>query len=271
MSFTILGATGVIGSRLVAWLRSQGEEVYAPGRDIPDMIKRPLGHVIYAIGLTADFRSRPFQTVEAHVSVLSKVLQHADFSSLLYLSSTRVYANSSSGSEDTPLHVNPQDPSDLYNLSKLMGESLCLSCGHPEVRIARLSNVVGGESQDSDNFIPSLLRAAQEGRIVLRTSLSSSKDYIHIDDVVELLPRIATQGRARMYNVASGIQTTHAQWINHLAGLTGCHVEVAPNAPATTFAPIDVTRIRTEFDFVPRPVFSALPAIIERSPGLHPA
>lgn len=270
MSFTVLGATGTIGRSLVARLRAQGEAVYAPARSDPDLFTRPLGHVIYAIGLTADFRSRPFQTVEAHVSLLSEVLQHADFSSLLYLSSTRVYAGGPCGGEDSPLHVNPQDPSDLYNLSKLMGESLCLSCGQAGVRVARLSNVVGGESQDSDNFIPTLLRDAQKGHIVLRTALNSAKDYIHIDDVVELLPRIAAQGRARLYNIASGIQTSHAQWIDHLVGLTGCSVEVAPGAPATTFAPIDITRIREEFGFAARPVFSALPASVEPPPGLQP-
>ena len=36
----------------------------------------------------------PFDTIRAHVSVLSEVLEHAEFESLLYLSSTRVYGRS---------------------------------------------------------------------------------------------------------------------------------------------------------------------------------
>lgn len=107
--------------------------------------------------------------------------------------------------------MQPQDPSDLYNLSKLMGESLCLTGGRTGVRVARLSNVVGGEDRDSGNFVPSLVREARGGHIVLQTAPDSVKDYIHIDDVAELLPRIATQGRERLYNVASGLQTRHAQ------------------------------------------------------------
>lgn len=264
MNWTILGASGTIGRYLAARLRASGESVDTPERNASDLWGRPLGHVIYAIGLTADFRQRPFDTVHAHVSLLSEVLQRAKFSSLLYLSSTRVYAHAAQAQEDTPLPVLAQDPSDLYNLSKLMGESLCLHGGRTAVRVARLSNVVGGDDADSANFVPSLQRDARAGRIVLQTALDSAKDYIHIDDVADLLPRIAAQGRARLYNVASGVQTTHRQWTEQLQARTGCAVEVAPGAPAVCFAPIDIGRIRAEFGFSPRPAFSAL------SPAAHP-
>ncbi len=260
MNWTVLGATGVIGRQLVARLRADGQAVDTPGRDDPGLCTRPLGQVIYAIGLTADFRSRPYDTVQAHVSLLAELLQKADFSSLLYLSSTRVYMHAASSREDAMLGVQAQDPSDLYNLSKLMGESLCLNGGRAGVRVVRLSNVVGGEDADTANFLPSLVREARGGRLLLQTAPDSAKDYIHIDDVAELLPRIASTGRQRLYNVASGIQTRHAQWTAHLQAQTGCRVDIAPGAPAAGFIPIDITRIREEFAFVPRSVFSALPA-----------
>ncbi len=258
MSWTILGSSGTIGSRLVARLRAAGQTVDTPGRGDAGLCRRPLGHVIYAIGLTADFRRRPYDTVQAHVSVLAELLQQADFASLLYLSSTRVYAHAASGHEDSPLPVLAQDPSDLYNLSKLMGESLCLQDARAGVRVARLSNVVGGEDADSVNFVPSLVREARGGCIVLQTAPDSSKDYIHIDDVAELLPRIAAGGRERLYNVASGVQTTHAQWTAQLVARTGCAIEVAPAAPSVRFIPIDIERIRKEFDYQPRPVLATI-------------
>lgn len=260
MSWTVLGASGFIGRHLATRLCADGQVVYAPDREAPDLYNRPLGHVIYAIGLTADFRTRPYDTVQAHVSVLAELLQRAHFESLLYLSSTRVYARAVNGREDEPVPVLSQDPSDLYNLSKLMGESLCLQDARAGVRVVRLSNVVGGEDADSANFVPSLLREARGGRIVLQTAPDSAKDYIHIDDVAELLPRIAARGRERLYNVASGVQTRHADWTSHLSRQTGCAVDVAPGAPTVRFAPIDIARIRAEFDFVPRPVLSALPS-----------
>lgn len=220
--------------------------------------RESLGHVIFAAGLTADFRAHPFATVEAHVNLLAEVMQHAKFDSLLYLSSTRVYARAISGREDAALPVLTQDPSDLYNLSKLMGESLCLQDPRSCVRVVRLSNVVGGEDQDSDNFIPSLLRAARGGRIVLGTALESAKDYIHIDDVTDLLPRISISGSERLYNVASGLLTTHAEWVSLFVERTGCAVEVADNAPVVRFVPIDISRIRAEFNFHPGPTQAAI-------------
>lgn len=258
MRWTVLGASGTIGRRLAAHLRAAGQTVDTPGRGDDSLYRRQMGHVIYAIGLTADFRQRPYDTVQAHVSALAELLQQGNFESLLYLSSTRVYARATCTREDSPLPVLTQEPSDLYNLSKLMGESLCLQDARASVRVARLSNVVGGEDADSSNFVPSLVREARSGRIVLQTAADSAKDYIHIDDVVELLPRIAADGRERLYNVASGIQTTHTQWTTELAAQTGCSVEVAPRAPAVRFIPIDIGRIRTEFEFQPRPVLGAL-------------
>lgn len=256
--FTVLGAKGAIGSRLVTTLRAAGHEVFAPARDEIGRLNMPLGHVIYAIGITADFRSRALDTVEAHVCTLLPLLRSTPFDSLLYLSSTRVYASQHGGAEDTSLEVNPRDPSDLYNLSKLMGESMCLSSGRSGVRVARLSNVVGADDPESSNFLPSLLRDARAGHVVLRSDLGSAKDYIHINDVLDLLPRIALHGVHSTYNVASGEQISHGQWVEHLVAMTGCQVQVLENAPVIRFPPVDVNRIRAEFAFVPRPVLSAI-------------
>ena len=258
MKFTVLGATGVIGRHVIKFLRARGEDVFAPDRDDSSIFSRPLGNIIYAIGVTADFRTRPIDTVQSHVCILTDILRRADFESLVYLSSTRVYMGAATSSEDNTFYVNPQDPSDLYNLSKLMGESLCLFCGRKGVKIARLSNVVGGEDHDSDNFLPSLIREARKGKIVLHTDLSSAKDYIHIDDVASLLYQIACTGQRSIYNVASGQQITHAEWVSRLESLTGCSFEIETGAPVIQFIPINVERISKEFCFQPQSVFDTL-------------
>lgn len=258
MKFTVLGASGVIGTHMVHYLRLINAEVSTPARDDKRIFSESLGHVIYAIGVTADFRVRPFDTVNAHVCVLNDILQKADFSSLLYLSSTRLYSGAATGSEQASFSVTPFNSSDLYNISKLMGESLCLSCNRKNVRIARLSNVVGGGDEHTENFVPSLLRDAKKGKILLRSDPSSAKDYIHIDDVVRLLHKIAHSGRHAIYNVASGRQIRHAEWINRLQTLTGCVYEVEAGAPLLRFEPIEISRIEEEFNFQPRSALSVL-------------
>ncbi len=258
MKFTVFGSSGVIGSHVTDFLKKSGFSVNTPERDKIFSFEKPLGYVLYCIGVTADFRSRPFDTVQAHVSVLTEILKKGDFSSLLYLSSTRVYSGADSGREDTEFLVNPAEPSDLYNLSKLMGESLCLHCGREGVKIARISNVVGGRDVGEQNFIPSLVRDAEKGKIILRTDPASEKDYIHIDDVALLLKQITCGGRQKIYNVAGGRQITHGEWLKRLTALTGCAVEVEKNAPMVKFVPVDISRVRKEFGFRSQSVFTVL-------------
>lgn len=256
-TFTVLGASGYIGSRLVAHLQAQGHTVWAPARGDAEVFTRPLGHVMYCVGLTADFRTRPFDTADAHVSLLAEVLRRAQFDSLLYLSSTRVYMGAASTHEDAPLSVLPGDPSYLYNLTKLTGESLCHASGRAGVRVARLSNVVGpGMDAASGNLVADLLRQAQGGHIVLRSDPQSAKDYVHVDDLLDWLPRIALTGRAATYNVASGRQTTHAQWLAWLQARTGCTVEVHAQAPLQVFPPINVQRLQGEWGVTTRAVLA---------------
>ncbi len=264
--FTVLGASGFIGGHLARSLAAAGHEVFAPERGAPEIFTRPLGHVFYCIGLTADFRQRPFDTVEAHVCLLAGILRRADFLSLTYLSSTRVYSGSSHGVAGSPLPVEPSSPSDLYNLSKLTGEALCHATGRPSVRVVRLSNVIGPGA--SDSFIGSLVREARQGRIRLLSHEDSAKDYIHILDIVDLLPQIALHGRLRQYNLAGGSNIRHREWLDLLRKLTGCAIETDPQAPLHTFPPIDTRPLRDEFGFSPRPIADLLPELLNPDPAI---
>jgi nucleoside-diphosphate-sugar epimerase len=69
MKFTIYRGAGFIGKRLVNYLRRQGYDVYVPDRDSAINANRYLGYFIYAIGLTGDFRTRPFDTFEPTPSI----------------------------------------------------------------------------------------------------------------------------------------------------------------------------------------------------------
>lgn len=262
MKFTLLGAGGFVGQRLLAHLQSLGHEVLAPARNAPLNDTCQNAHVIYAIGLTADFRRRPFDTIEAHVSLASRLLHECKPASFLYLSSTRVYAGGAETHETTPLRISPSNPSDLYNLSKLAGEAICLSSGKPNIRIARLSNIVGPAAATSESFIGDLCREAVAGQIKLQTSATSSKDYIWIDDAVKLLHQIAESGQETIYNIASGQQTSNAEWAARLSEHTGCSVEVIPGAPTVTFPPINIDRIRREFSFKPECFLDKIPEML---------
>ncbi len=258
-SFTILGAGGFIGAALVAWLESQDHLVHAVTRaSLPGLLfaRRPAGHVIACVGLTGDFRSRPLDTAEAHVSVIARCLAELRFESFLLLSSTRVYVRASATQEDTALPMVPADPSDLYNLTKLAGEALCLTNRRPDIRVARLSNVYGA-AMPAETFLGQVVREGQaNGEILFRQSAASAKDYISISDVVRLLPAIAAGGRERIYNVAAGDNTSHAAIADRLTELAGWRTRFDVDAPTVRHLPIDTTRLEDEFG----PTSSDLPA-----------
>ncbi len=266
----MLGGHGFVGNALAYNLHRSGHNVIIPARSCsPDQLINKLhGHVVYCIGLTADFRSRPWDTVDAHVGILRNLLAKGQFASLTYLSSTRVYLGGNAGHEDAPLTVRPEAPDQLYNLSKLMGESLCHAAHRPEkpVRVVRLSNVVGGDL-NSDNFIYALLREAlATGAIQLNSSLDSAKDYIALADVTRMLEQIASHGQARCYNLASGQQTRHGEIVQAIAALTGARVSVAADAPRMDFPAIDIRRLREEFGFAPQPPLDGLAALLPATP-----
>jgi nucleoside-diphosphate-sugar epimerase len=264
--FTVLGAGGFIGGALCSYLRAEGHEVLAPGRDA-GLSPRP-GHVIYAIGLTADFRSRPFDTAEAHLGRLTDLLRQDGFESFLYLSSTRVYQGAASTAETAPLQARPLDPGHLYNLTKLAGEALVLHCGLPGTRVVRLSNIVGPGEAARDTFLGALAREAATGTIRLQSHPASAKDYLWIGDALPLLTAISLHGRARIYNLASGRQLRHDDWTGPIAAATGARLETVPDAPDAGFPAIDIGRLSAEFGASPGDPRAHLAAIL-RDPDLR--
>jgi len=269
---TVLGASGYIGRHLAERLRSQGWDCRTPARHDPAVWHEDLGVVFYCVGLTSDFRSRPLDTVQAHVGLLHDVLKQAHFERLVYLSSTRVYLGAENTAEDQALRAHSQDPDDLYKLSKLMGESLVLHAGRPGV-VARLSNVVGGQGGNTDSFIYSLVAEARQGHILLRTDPESAKDYVHVDDVTLALSQLADGGSHSLYNLAGGAQITHRQWVERLATLTGSTWAVAPAAPHLVQPRIQIDRLSHEWGYAPRSpailLQSALDAALSFSPLSH--
>lgn len=257
---TVLGSSGFIGSHLVRHLHDRGTVVQTPARDEP-LTGRDLGHVIYCIGLTADFRERPWDAVDAHVCKLLEIVRHCTFDSILYLSSARVYIRQSGvAREEDDLRVNPLHAEDVYGLSKITGESIVLSLG-AKGRVARPSNVYGAGQKDT--FLAMVVEEARRnGTISLLTALQSERDYVSVEDVASLLVQIALNGKERIYNVASGVNVTSAEVTDSIARLTGCSVRVAPAAPAVIFPRLDNERIRTEFAFTPRRLLDELPGVL---------
>jgi nucleoside-diphosphate-sugar epimerase len=104
-----------------------------------------------------------------------------------------------------------------------------------------------------------LAEGARSGRIMLHQSLRSSKDYVALPDVVAALQAIAEHGGARLYNVASGSNTTHDAIAAKLSECCGWRFDVRAESSAWRFPRIDITRLSTEFAAPRRSLLEDLP------------
>ncbi len=251
--FTVLGAEGFIGSNLINHLSKDGSRIYAPKKNTSDLMKVQHGHIIYCIGLTSDFRRRPLDTMQAHVCILRELLERVEFKSLTYLSSTRVYHGSSSTKESDKLSMNPENLEDLYGISKLAGESLCHHSGRQNVKIVRLSNIVGYR-KDSDLFIDQLLHEiANHNTLTLKSSLLSRKDYLYIDDAVNAIASLALTNNTGCFNVAYGNNISNQTIIDQLNENFDFKLTIEKNAPVIDFPIINTEKIRKTIHFNPSP------------------
>lgn len=263
MKFSVFGSNGFIGSNMVDFLKKEKIEYEELDPNDQQIFEKELGHVIYCIGITGDFRERPFDTVEAHVCLLSKILKRCKYESFLYLSSTRIYHNSSTTNENSQITVNPNEFEEIYNISKIMGESLCLTTNNPNVRIARLSNVVGNNF-NTDNFLSSLIHdAVVNKKIILYSTNLTEKDYVNVNDIVKILPKISLKGKYKIYNIASGKNIKVKEIVRELKKSINCEVIFASDAIERIHPIIDIQRIKKEFNYEPTPILDEVKKIIK--------
>jgi nucleoside-diphosphate-sugar epimerase len=263
--YTVIGARGFVGARLAAVLRGAGRAVYAPRRDDPELMRRPLGRVIYCAGMTADYAARPLDTVQAHVGLLAQVLREANFEHLVYLSSTRLYDSlgehgGAAVDEETALLLNPNQPRHLYDLSKALGENLCLNAAGGRAAVARLACVYDW-SAGAPGFLSAWLqRARHEQHLRIDSASGVVRDYIHLDDVVGALYAMAAQRSSGIINVASGEQVSNQQ-LAEVFRRHGWAVQLARDSERERRAPCAVGRL-AQLGVGARPVRDVLDACL---------
>ncbi len=260
---TIVGAAGFVGARLWARLRADGWDVYAPAKGDPGLLTRDLGTVFYCAGLTADYDRRPFDTVEAHASLVSEIARVGRFERLVYLSSTRLYDGlpKAQVAEDEPLVFVPADPRRVYDLSKALGENLTLARTDGRGAVARLSNVFDW-APGAPGFLSEWLIAARDQRdIGLASSPHIRRDYIHLDDVVAALVAMAEGAPAGIVNVAAGALTSNAE-IAEVFRAAGWGVEFSGDADPPPPPNVSAEKLR-RMGVDPRPVDAVVRAYLE--------
>jgi nucleoside-diphosphate-sugar epimerase len=247
---TIFGHKGFIGSQIVKEAERRKLDYFLPARD-ENVRGKDLGKIIYCIGLTADAKKKPFETINAHINKLSEIIQLCHFEDITYASSTRVYVHGSGlASESEPVSVDVSDPFELFNLTKLTAEALLVNTV-ANFKSVRYSNVYGTDI-NSENFLTTIItEALDKGSVILQTTADSAKDYISVYDAARITVDISLRGKQKIYNVASGINTTNGEIMNKIKEVLNCEIYYANNARQIIFPAINIQRIKEEFEFQP--------------------
>ena len=199
--YTIFGSTGFIGNEILKHLKIKKKKVFLPQRD---KYKFPtnLGTIIYCIG-SDDWQKKVEKGFFSNLGHLQKIIFNNKFKSLIFLSTTRVYINSKQTLENINISINPNVSNDYYNILKIASESLLVN-SKKNVKILRLSNVFGFNSK-SPLLLPNLIRnSLKNKKIEISINLNSTKDYIHIDDVIKMIMKISNKSKKKIYNIAGG-------------------------------------------------------------------
>lgn len=267
---TLVGGRGFIGQHLHRRLVADGWDCWIPEKNDPGLFRLDLGTVFYCAGVTADFAQRGFDCVDAHVSCLNQILHAGVFRKLVYLSSTRLYDQSAAAllSESDALQLNPHHPRHLFDLSKALGESLCLQLGKNKASVARLSCVVSQDLQ-AEGFLATLLQKVMQQPVGEPLRIESSRqfvrDYVVIDDVVSALLHLAGSETGGIYNVASGTNTSNAALFDAITEITGVTI-AATIANSEAYVPpgqISVAKMRDEFGWTASSVCEQLPSMLK--------
>jgi nucleoside-diphosphate-sugar epimerase len=151
--------------------------------------------------------------VETNVTGTFHVLRAASDAGVrrvVFASSAAVYGEIH---EDPKREEMTPQPASPYAVSKLAGEQLCTMFhrrGELETVVLRLFNVYGpGQDQPGqrDKFIPRCMASARDGQpIPVRGDGEQTRDYVHVDDVVDAFVRAADRDGAggQVINVGSG-------------------------------------------------------------------
>ncbi len=242
--FTIFGHTGFLGHNLVKYLKNS--KLLLPKRN-KFTFNQNLGNIIYCIG-SDDWKTDTFNSFNANLGFVPTIIEKNNFKSFTFVSSCRIYNNSTTTHETSNFKFNPTDTNEFYNLKKILAENY-LFASKKKIKIVRVSNIVGFSPKSPLVFPMFVKNAITKKKIVISINKNSTKDFIHIDDVVQLIARISIKGKGKIYNIANGKNTKLIDLAQSIKKFTNCKI-LLKNQNKAIFEPkININKIKKEFNF----------------------
>jgi len=245
MTTLVTGAAGLIGGRMVAHLREQGQPVRAlVRREEQARALRELGAEV----LVGDIRDRDLvdsaagdvdvvhqcaaatgpqwtkqEIYDVNLGGVRNVLEAVRKNGrgrIVYLSSINVLGirHFDEAAEDMPTRRENEPHSDV----KIDAERLCIDYHRRhgvDVTILRPGLVYG----PGERHVPKILDAVKRGKFAFIGSRDHVIPMVYLDDQIEamLLAALKPEASGRIYHITDGERTTIGQLVDHLAELSG--------------------------------------------------
>ena len=249
--YTIFGSSGFFGTNLYKVLKERKEKIFIPKKN-KYLFNKNLGNIIYCIG-TSESIKNPKNALIANLEILSKILTNNKFQTFTYLSSIRVYSKSSKTKETDKITFNHNEKGVYFKSLKLAAESLCLQMNNPKIKIIRLANVFGHYFSNQIYLLPTLLRQSiTKRKISIIINKNSKKNYLNVNDAINVILKIINKSKHQIYNVASDKQISIGQISEKIKKFTNCKVLYKNSNIIVNEPKINIQRIKKEFNFKPK-------------------
>lgn len=244
---TVFGGGGFIGSKILELSNSYNfDAIRGDWRSIDTNLD--YGIVVFCLGV-GDC-NRPVDMYESHLNLLNKIITKCQYKKIIYISSTRLYLNSTSSHESDDIQLLWNDNRRFFNLLKLTAEEMLKLSGRP-FTIVRPSNVYGF-AIDSPLFLPSILRdAISKKSIDMYVNESYAKDYVLVDDVANATLSLIANESTGIFNIASGENITAKEISDIIANNTKSEVMWHDNSCEDKYPLINIEKVKKEIGFKP--------------------
>ena len=231
-------------SKLVTSMKNHNIVIHLAAKiSVPESIKNPK--------LTFDVN------VNGTQNVLNACLQN-DITKIIAASTAAVYQNTSTKiilNETSP--VEPQSP---YGESKLEMENKIIdfaSIHNIDATILRLFNVFGiGQSLEYAGVITKFKENIQNNfSLVIFGDGTVTRDFVHVDDIVDAIILATSHSKNSIYNIASGTSTSISNLAETMIAISGKDIEIIYQPSRSgdiMFSATDISLAKETLKFTPK-------------------
>lgn len=269
-SILIVGGSGSIGKRLRAQLpdsinldvQATSGNFYSCDVTKVEDIERCAEHfgpplkVIYLSSIVRDsLKPVEFaQIMSVNVTGLANFLTvfHNRISHFILTSSISVYGWPE---QHLAAETDPRRPVSGYGISKLAAEEIAVAlCSKMQIplSILRVAQLFGLES--AENSLPHLLvkKLKQKEPLELRASPETERDYLHVDDFIDLLQDVLRAPQEGVFNVGIGQGVRLGAIFEAASQAFGSTYTVSESAAFQPSQVMDTRRIQAAYGFEPK-------------------